>query len=212
MTYCRQKKYYNFSIIPAFLALFVLMLSSGCGGCGQSDSAFFKSDFYTLTPRPVWQVFEYHGELRKETGSFRYALFQKSPVKIEKWSDEDGLEYGLILCSYFDSRIKPGEFKYVESVAVTSNMEVIKDDFPNVSGLLAHHFEAHIKSTSMIERTYNLVISIPVASGYVELRAWCPEGNNKLIDEFKEIANTLYISDSDYFKKNPQDDPWRIKQ
>lgn len=194
-------------LLPAIFLSIVFFAS-----CGSNESAFFKAEFYTLTPGPAWRSFEYHGELRKETGSFRYAIFQKGPVKVEKWSDEDGLEYGLTLSSYFDSRIKAEEFKYVESITLTSNMELIKDEFPITNGLKSHWFEAYINSTSMSERTYNLVLNIPVNSGYVEIRAWCPEGNTKLVEEYRRIAKTLYIEDVDYLKKNPQDDPWRIKQ
>lgn len=194
-------------LLPAII-LSVFIFAS----CGTGESAFFKTEFYTLIPGPTWQSFAYHGELRKETGSFRYAIFRKSPVKIEKWSDEDGLEYGITLSSYFDSRVKPGEFKYVESIVLTSNMELIKDEFTATNGHQSHWFEAYINSTSMTERTYNLVLNIPVNSGYVEIRAWCPEGNTKLVEEYRRIAKTLYIEDVDYLKKNPQDDPWRIKQ
>lgn len=197
----------NLKFLPTII-LFAAILAS----CGANEPAFFKAEFYALTPGTSWHVYEYHGDLRKETGSFRYAIFQKSPVTIKNWSDEDGLEYGLTLSSYFDKRVKPSEFKYVESIVATSNMEVVKDEFPTINGLKSHWLEAHINSTSMSERTYNLVLNVPVNGGYVEVRAWCPEGNTKLAEEYRRIAKTLYIEDVDYFKNNPQDDPWRIKQ
>jgi hypothetical protein len=195
--------------------LVLVAIVSACSflaSCGTGETQFFKAEFYTITLGPAWHSFEYHRDLRKETGAFRYAIFQKSPVKVERWSDEDSMEYGLILSSYFDSRVKPNEFKYVESITASSNMELVKDEFLTINGLQSHWFEAYINTTSSTESVYNLVLNAPINNGYIEIRAWCPKGNTKLVEEYKRIAKTLYVEDMDYFKNNPQDDPWRIKQ
>lgn len=174
----------------------ILLIGIVCS-CGVQTGAY-KGIFYTLNMSDVWEHKEYTGELLKSTGSASYALFSKAPIQINQWNDEDNLEYGLVCASYFDSKVEQSEFRNIGSLPLNSFIKELYSSTEYISGLKARLTEYEIKST-----TFNIMLTVPLNKGYVEVRGWCPIGNKDLIEEYRVITKTLSINDSDYFLKHP---------
>ncbi len=186
-----------------FVAL-ALAITAICG-CG-AQKGLYRGLFYTLRMSDVWEHKDYTGELLKSTGTVAYALFSKAPIQIEQWYDEDNLEYGLVCAAYFDSKVSLGDFRSVGTLPLNQFVKELYNSTEYVSGQKARLAEYEIK-----EKTYNIMFTIPLSKGYLEIRGWSPVGNKELIEEYRQIARTLSIDDVDYFVKHPQSEEWRQK-
>jgi len=186
--------------------LVAIMLLGSCGG--EAPSGLYKGPFYTLTLRPFWKHFDYVGDMRKEANAYFYTVFSKSPIEIKKTYGEDDFEYGIICASYFDTKVKQGDFKQVQTIPTNAgSLKFEKNEQTFVSGLNALWQE--VINTGVSLPMFNLWLTVPLDSGYIYISCWCPQSDIDLIEEFKQIAKTLYIKDPQYLVKNPVDESWR---
>ncbi|NLI40282.1 MAG: hypothetical protein GX421_03715 [Caldisericales bacterium] len=191
----------NTSFIVAFLAIALLIgIFYSCRFFLFSSSTH-NGPFYSLQTGNSWESFEYFGELRKETGAYSYAIFQKAPIKISQWSDEENYEYGLVCASYNDGNVSLGDFRKLMELPISNNVKLLKRDNVVLGGLAARWYEYEISTTSGT-KVFNLIVDLPVDKGYIEIRAWAPMGDEGVKEEFRKIALTLKITDKEYFAKN----------
>ncbi|NMD14758.1 MAG: hypothetical protein GYA78_05365, partial [Caldisericales bacterium] len=63
-------------------------------------------------------------------------------------------------------------------------------------------YEYEITVTSSNSKVFNLIVDLPIDKGYIEIRAWAPMGDEDVKEEFRKIAETLRVTDKDFFAKN----------
>lgn len=198
-----SRKIISFVIVFLVIAiLIVVFYSCRSSGGGPGPSSAYIGPFYTLETGKSWESFKYFGELRKETGAYSYTIFHKAPIKISKWDDEENYEYAFVCASYNDNNVSLGDFRKLMELPVSNNVKLLKKDNIILGNLDARWYEYEITVTSSNSKVFNLIVDLPIDKGYIEIRAWAPMGDEDVKEEFRKIAETLRVTDKDFFAKN----------
>jgi hypothetical protein len=163
----------------------------------------YKTPLFRMSAGKNWIVHEYPGEFLDLKNAYTFALLTLSPVEISGANIDQDMPYGFTIGSYAFDKIKEGVFdEKLAPFPTMANLKVKKSQTLTISGLKARWEEAEITMPGI--RNFNMRLSIPLEMGYIEIDAWGPFDDEKLVEDFRSMASSIVVTSKNHFKDNPE--------
>lgn len=188
------------------LILTSVLLALTFAGCGQpkTGTTTFTTPLFRMTPDSKWYVYEFPGKFLDIKNAYTYALLTYAPVQITEANQDQDLSYGFTIGSFYNGKVKEGEFdkEILTPILKTNGIEPTVSKTIYISGVKCRWEEAKITFNNL--NNIMMRVDIPLECGYIEIDAWGPADDEKLIEDFRELPNTLEITNKYQFRDHPE--------
>lgn len=193
-------------IILTTLILSLLLSPLVLVSCGDTETKVVESAFVKITTPETWYMFDYGGDALKAAANYRRVIFSKHPLNFKYTYEEQGEEYLLTCQIVFDPKVQQGDFSRLQAPYEGAGVKIVRNENIPFTGALGRWVETE---TTLADGTVNrsILVDIPVEMGYVTIDFFGPVADTKVYNEAVEIIESVEITDSRFFEKNPQDDP-----
>lgn len=190
-----------------FLTLASLVLAISVVGCGSKPSGDFSvlnTPVYSLRPAKKWVVYEYPGQFLDAKNAYSFALLTYAPVLITSPNQDQDLSYGFTIGSFYNQKVSQGIFdkEILQPIQKTQGIEPVVSKTIYISGVKCRWEEAKITFNNL--NNIMIRIDIPLDHGYIEIDAWGPADDKQLIEDFRELPETMEITNKNHFKEHPE--------
>jgi hypothetical protein len=190
-----------------FLTLASLALAFSIASCAKKptgDSTVLNTPIYTLRPDKKWVVYEYPGQFLDLKNAYTFALLTYAPVQIISANQDQDLSYGFTIGSFYNQKVSLGVFdkEILQPISKSQGIEPTTSKTIYISGIKCRWEEAKITFNNL--NNIMIRIDIPLDHGYIEIDAWGPADDEQLIEDFRELPETMEITNKNHFKEHPE--------